>query len=719
MPFDPYALCPGGRDKKIRFCCPNMLKELEQVVKLLESDQPGACLAYIETLEKTHSDCACLTKAKLSIYRAENRWQEALPIAEQFYAKEPDNPTAAAEYALALVINGQPVLAVSTLVDAFEKMQADTVHSTLLHAALQIATYLLLSGLVIPAIAIGHVLKEIPATSEQANMLLFRATSEADPPLLLRDWSFDFDCPDDFPGKETFDEAAVLVRLMRWKQALALLEPLTQHADAWSGIWRNIATIHLWFLDHDKSREALKTYASLPNTPMEDAVDAETLRLLFSPVPFGDSTDTLTIEYNITDAEQALEKLLSDPCFRHMADLPERMFTPPPRGGFVLHDRPFPAPEVILTSENVPSYRVLVFLFGKETDREARLIAQALISDEQNVVEEKFREVLGDIIQIPGEVVNQSPVSKTRILMECRFVSPSLEEVGKKSIQHMVNDYYATSFPDQWLALPLGLLDGKTPSEAAQESKYTASLQAALNIIGSWVRETAHVDVLTTLRSRLGLPKPEMITVAETTNEDPLTVLDAYPVWRWHRFDVSKLSTEVLAGGMQIVLGMREMRTASRFAEELLNRPMDSMDFGIRVMAFEALILSSQENADIERALLWIERAKAESSAQNISDAAWYFHEITLQLARGDGPAASVAIAYLLQNHRDDPAVMQSLQELFVRLGMFNPDGTPSAAWTQALAGAGSQPAEQQAIWTPDAAAPAGGAAPSKLWVPD
>jgi hypothetical protein len=400
MPFDPYALCPGGREKKIRFCCPNMLKEIEQVERLLESNQGSACLAYIESLEKDHPNCACLTVAKLSIYRTENRWLEALPIAEQFHAQEPDNPTAAAEYALILVVTGNAQLAVATLVDAFERTKADSVHSALLNAALQVAVYLLLGRFVLPAIAIGNVLKEIPALAEKANMFLYRATADSEIPLLLRDWSFDFECPDNFPGKETFEEVAVLVRLMCWKQALEKLEPLMQYADSWSGIGRNIATLHLWLMDFDKGCEALKTYSALPNTALEDAVDAENVRLLFSTVDtFGDRTEVFAIEYIITDTDLALEKLLSAPLFYHV-DIPGQSLSPPPRGGFVVLDHPFPDSGAAVTLENVSSQEAIGILFGKETDRESRLFVQGIAADDQEIVEAKIRETLGDLVQI-------------------------------------------------------------------------------------------------------------------------------------------------------------------------------------------------------------------------------------------------------------------------------------------------------------------------------
>ena len=718
MPFDPYALCPGGRDKKIRFCCPNMLKEIEQLGRLLESNQTGACLSYIESLEKEHPDCACLTTAKLSVYRSEKRWQEALPIAEQFHAREPDNPTAAAEYALTLILNGNSKLSISTLVDAFECTKADTVHSALLHAALQVAVYLLLNNNVVPAIAIGHVLKEIPATSEQANALLYRASAETDAPLHLRDWAFEFGCPEDFPGKESYQEAGVLVRLMRWKQALALLEPLTRHAEFWSGIWKNVAAVHFWLMDIEEGCKALKTYASLPHTPLEDAVDAETIRLLFLPDPLGDLTQINSIEYVVTDADKALEKLLSDPLFYYMPTQNWRI-APPPRGAFVILDRHLPEPKTSLTAENVVSRLAISFLFGKETDKDARFTVVSMAACEQEMIESRIRDVLGELVQFPGNVVETNSASRTKMLTECRFFIPPEREYGAETLKELAQNYGTVQFPESWLALPLGVLDGKTPNEAAQDSQYVIPLLAALQTMEFMLDNENSDAIVQVLRSRLNLPMPTAIFIDESSEEDPLSVLDSYPVWRWCRFDVSKLSTEVLAGGLQIVVSMQETRAAVRFAEELLCRPIDSMPFPVRVTAFEALITASQMNQDFEKALLWIERAKSESVAQNVPDAAWYLHEITLQLMQNNAHGASDAMRHLMTHYRNDATVMDALKELLVQLGFFNPDGTPSAALAQAQAEAERLPESRQGIWTPDGSPSPDTTGASKIWIPD
>jgi len=135
-------------------------------------------------------------------------------------------------------------------------------------------------------------------------------------------------------------------------------------------------------------------------------------------------------------------------------------------------------------------------------------------------------------------------------------------------------------------------------------------------------------------------------------------------------------------------------------------------------MAFEAVIAAAQKNGDIEKALLWIERAKNESAAQNVPDAAWYLHEITLHLMKNDAQAASSALQYLMTHFRNDATVMGALQELLVQLGLFNADGTPSPELAQAKMQQERQ-SENHGIWTPDGGSSAGDSGAAKLWVPD
>ena len=47
MAIDPYASCPGGTGKKIKFCCPDLLSELEKIDRMLTGNQRRACLDHL------------------------------------------------------------------------------------------------------------------------------------------------------------------------------------------------------------------------------------------------------------------------------------------------------------------------------------------------------------------------------------------------------------------------------------------------------------------------------------------------------------------------------------------------------------------------------------------------------------------------------------------------------------------------------------------------
>ena len=115
MAIDSYSLCPGGRGKKIQFCCPDHIKELEQIDRMLEGEQYAAGLAFVENLEKTNPNCACLTEAKCMFQRMIGLWEDAYETATKFVEREPKNVMALTELATAAALTDKPQEGVSRL----------------------------------------------------------------------------------------------------------------------------------------------------------------------------------------------------------------------------------------------------------------------------------------------------------------------------------------------------------------------------------------------------------------------------------------------------------------------------------------------------------------------------------------------------------------------------------------------------------------------------
>ena len=105
MPIDPYSPCPGGTGKKIKFCCPNLLGELQKIQRMMEGEQFQGCLQHVEQLERTNPDQPCLLSVKTLLLRILHRFDEARETADRFLEKHPDNPIALAESAIVAAIN--------------------------------------------------------------------------------------------------------------------------------------------------------------------------------------------------------------------------------------------------------------------------------------------------------------------------------------------------------------------------------------------------------------------------------------------------------------------------------------------------------------------------------------------------------------------------------------------------------------------------------------
>src|SRR5262249_26314147 len=99
MPIDPYSPCPGGIDKKIKFCCADLVTELDKIQRMLEGDQRAACLEHIEGLEARYLDRACLLSIKTMLQAQLGQEEGAQATLARFIEKHPANPVALAEQA--------------------------------------------------------------------------------------------------------------------------------------------------------------------------------------------------------------------------------------------------------------------------------------------------------------------------------------------------------------------------------------------------------------------------------------------------------------------------------------------------------------------------------------------------------------------------------------------------------------------------------------------
>ncbi len=373
MALDPYSLCPGGTGKKVKFCCPDLLAELEKIERMLSGDQRLACLDHIQQLETKYPGRACLLTTKAMLLSEMQRPDEADAALQIVLREQPANPVALAESALVAVARNDSTAAIDQLQAAIAA-SPNEIPAQVYTALIVIGQSLLAEGRV--AAGRGHLMlaANLSASDKYPLSLLARISASSAVPLLLKEDPDLAECPADAPWKAEFDAALAPLLRGAWRVAADKLAELSDRAGDAPAVWRNLATLRTWLGDNVGAATALRQFAAL-DVPPDDAVEAEALAQLLDPAA-QDRIDILSVEYAVRDMDQLITAFRSDRRLAESAVDPTPWMqddVPPPKQAFTLLDRPMPATSVGLTRDAVPTGLAQAMVFGRETDREARL----------------------------------------------------------------------------------------------------------------------------------------------------------------------------------------------------------------------------------------------------------------------------------------------------------------------------------------------------------
>ena len=562
MPIDAYSPCPCGTGKKIKFCCKDLLSDLQKIERMLEGEQYMACLSHIERLEQTNPDRACLMSTKTLLLRITGQEAEAKKATAEFVDKHPDNPLALCDTALIQATEENGKVALASLEKAIAASGGS--FSGRLYEAISVVVQILLGeGHFLAARALTLFQASIVGQDDPAMELLMRLNAMQNVPLVVKDGRGLQQCPDDAPWKEEFDAAFKLAGEARWSEAEAKLAHLAQTAPQSSAIWRNLAKLRAWMADSAGANEALGRFASL-EVGLEDAVEAQALALFLSDDPLGDQLNVFDVTYPIADSEKLQEVFSSS---NHVAQAPmdPRMLqreddSPPPRAVYLFFDKPAPDGEVELDLETVPRVVCHGFFFGKETDRDARLECFGLVEQDRPLIDGFLGE---NGIDSEGLSKPSGNVSRSQDMLSREWRLPNGS--SREEFQKLADGYLEDALLSRWVEMSFGLLDGKTPLEAARDPAYHIKILAAIMVLDFWLEQSGARFETNRLRSRLGLPTLEPIVDTEI----PITSL---PLIRLARVDVTKVSDEDVLAGYRRAVSFGAQAAVEKFGRELVGR---------------------------------------------------------------------------------------------------------------------------------------------------
>ena len=715
MAIDAYSLCPGGTGKKIKFCCGDFLPELQKIDRMVEGEQYLACLKHIDHLlqQEPGHDRACLLASKCALLRATKQYEAAQATATAFLEKHPDNQIALAE--LAIHASESDACKALGLILRAIRVSAGNLAGRVYQAIGPVVGNLLREGFPLPARALLQLQLEIVEDDERTARMLAALCQATDIPLLLRDDPPLKPCPENVPWKARFDETIATVAAADWQSAADRLTALAADVPDSPAIWRNLATVRGWLADNAACADALRKYAVLRGADpdgLEDAVEAEAEALFLSNDPLGDRLEMLKVAWAVNDVDRAQEAFLSSPRFQTVPFDPAQFSdgqTPPPKAAYMLLDRPMPESAEGLSTETVPRLLGQAMLFGRQTDREARLEVMGVVGDELSSVTDMVRETAADAVNPQPEPEVVGHWSASQKLMRAAWQPP--RDTSPEQLRAMMNQQRREAILDQWPDLKLGLLDGRSPHEAAADPTCRVRLLAAILVLEFWSERVPGQLDFNELRAKLDLPLLGPID----PRQQPL---DDLPTFRLGRLNVESLSDEELIG-VYYRAGAFNMRPAlKKFAEAMVARP-SLADSDERVHAYTML---AQTEEDVTRALEYVDQGRRAAEAKNESSASWDLMELSFRFAARDGKEAMRLIEHLQKHHLEEPGVGESLTRMLVDVGLLRPDGTPAFGPNvpePAMSAADEPASAAGGLWTPDSAEPGGGDGGGKLWTPD
>ncbi len=330
-------------------------------------------------------------------------------------------------------------------------------------------------------------------------------------PLLLKDPGELPAPPADAPWRQRYEEALNSSTVGDWESALSHLSALSKEVPNSPVVWKALARARGALGDNDGCIAALRKDVAVDSS-LEDTVESEARAMLLAENPLGDQIDVMQVTWTVKDAERLNEALLSAPQLRSIPFNPADLAaedSPPPKAIFMLLDRQPAESAEGLTFESVPRFLGQLMLFGKQTDREARLELIGLLTTELPAVKALLTGLGGEWLGTLSEEKSIGRTSASEDSLKPQWRPPTGLSIAQ--LQEFVAAFHRQALLQRWPNMKLGCLDGKTPREALAEGVYKVRVLAAIMVLQDVAESMRCKFDFNELRRQAGLagPRPD------------------------------------------------------------------------------------------------------------------------------------------------------------------------------------------------------------------
>lgn len=707
--MDPYALCPCGSKKKIKFCCHALYGEMEKVTRLQENNQPRMALQQLEKLDQEHPENPWVITRQAILLLSENRAEEAEASLRAFLRKHQDHSFANVLYGIAAYgASGYPE-AKRAVHRAFRFGSGDS----------QDFVASLASDIGLDAASRGdylsarqHLALALRWGDQEHRKSIFGAIYDLDGAQAV---PFPFRGPQPLPNwsppaelQDAGARAQKLASIGCWHEAAEHLAAAAGNDDQPPQLWHTIGLYHAWDGTQTEAAAALhRAAAGYADSDFETAVECETLAQLLDRTAPGRRKQFRTHQFEINSVSKLLTRLDESTRLTRASLTPDEVESTSGAlaARYVVLDRDRPEAAVPLELESLPRSIAAIAIFTAQQEEGPAGLAVVSAHDGPLVDEalQIFTTAAGDSVatESKSDLVPESntPDESAEGFAPLYFSEDAPNADVTRILQAEWNDVVNR----RWPTTPLESLGGKSPQEAAGVPELRVPLAAAINLLDAACARRSTILAVDELRATYQLPERQLIAADDSLNVSMLSFLQST------RIDLSALNPHQLEQTAQRVLLMRHPAAAHAVLSHAVSQQAEQNPNQQQIYY---LVLSQicDDAFRTDESLQWIARGQAElpDGAERFERLArWKMRELTTRSNAEPGPELNALLVELWQTFAPKlPGLREMLSQTVASLGIDPP-------WETAIVTAADMSAATigSPVTSPDAGE-------KKLWLP-
>lgn len=716
--LDHYAYCPCGSGKKIKFCCSNdLLSEMDRVARLVDSKQLNAAVDQLNNLMSFKGRRPALLATKCQIQMASGDMDGANLTVSEWLQRDPRNLAALAAASSVCAMRGDLAGAIERFSRGFEYAETfDAAAVSLLHATRLIARLMAENQDTFGT----HAYASLAATYERLMQTpdeqaigtsMVRALHQAPKlPPVAKQLFKPRKCPETVVWRDDFHAAFDLITKGAIWKACEAFEALANRFPSQPSILWNLAVLRLQLGNPHISSLAWRAFAALPTVPADEAIEALMIAEFIEPRN-PDLVDIITQDFPLAETDRVTERMLSDRRFisvREEIEEWEAEDGPPPKAAFLVCNRTARDIPVPRTIDEVPAILCRINVFGRQTDRAARIELTTRESDQLPLILATLRDVCGEALGTPepAKILGKLPLLSVLRSPSFYGVAPAADDPEGQAIDQnqFVMEKVRHNLLDVWTNTPLKAMDGKTPRDAANDSTLRLRLSAIIALAEQESASDEQSKLFDEVRERIGLPP-------EPQFSGPELDFESIPLYRLCRVNIDSLDDKSLCELLYKASRYSITDVRQSAATAVLARP-GLQGNTARIVAIDAMINASKSMAEAAQRF---DEAIALCKQLKLSHASFLLQKLNLLLMTGQGESAKSLISEIQRDFSGDNAVINGLLSIIKPFMRRMPDGRlsvqlPSFA-APGSAQLGAAPASKPSgLWTPDQGPPLAGA---------